>query len=151
MELERDMLVSPTGEVPVIEGELVTAIRTLADRGVGKKTIAREVGVAVNTVRRYLRQPIEAGVPNRALLDQPTFGVGHGSWFQPTGPHPPALLGLHEAASFKHPDVLHQAGQRHGKWSGELPDRRLPLAQSRQDRSPGRVRKSAEHMVKMRW
>jgi transposase len=45
----------------VIEGELVTAIRTLAGRGVGKKTIAREVGVAVNTVRRYLRQPIEAG------------------------------------------------------------------------------------------
>lgn len=65
MELERDVLVSPTGEVPVIEGELVTAIRTLAERGVGKKTIAREVGVAVNTVRRYLRQPIEAGVQVR--------------------------------------------------------------------------------------
>ncbi len=61
MELERDMLVSPAGEVPVIEGELVTAIRTMAGRGVGKKTIAREVGVAVNTVRRYLRQPIVAG------------------------------------------------------------------------------------------
>jgi predicted transcriptional regulator len=65
MELERDMLVSPIGEVPVIEGELVTAIRTLAGRGVGKKTIAREVGVAVNTVRRYLRQPIEAGAQIR--------------------------------------------------------------------------------------
>jgi transposase len=61
MELERDMLVSPAGEVPVIEGELVTAIRTLADRGVGKKAIAREVGVAVNTVRRYLRDPIMPG------------------------------------------------------------------------------------------
>jgi transposase len=61
MELERDVLVSPTGEVPVIEGEVVTAIRTLADRGVGKKTIAREVGVALNTVRRYLRQTIEPG------------------------------------------------------------------------------------------
>jgi transposase len=61
MELERDMLVSPEGEVPVIEGELVTTIRTLAGRGVGKKTIAREVGVAVNTVRRYLRQPIPPG------------------------------------------------------------------------------------------
>jgi transposase len=61
MELERDVLVSPTGEVPVIEGEVVTAIRTLAGRGVGKKTIAREVGVALNTVRRYLRQPIEPG------------------------------------------------------------------------------------------
>jgi transposase len=61
MELERDMLVSPAGEVPVLEGELVTTIRTLADRGVGKKTIAREVGVAVNTVRRYLRQPITPG------------------------------------------------------------------------------------------
>jgi transposase len=61
MELERDMLVSPAGEVPVLEGELVTAIRTLAGRGVGKKAIAREVGVAVNTVRRYLRAPITPG------------------------------------------------------------------------------------------
>ena len=61
MEFERDVLVSPTTEVPVIEGEMVTAIRTLAGRGVGKKAIAREVGVAVNTVRRYLRQPITAG------------------------------------------------------------------------------------------
>ena len=61
MECERDVLVSPTTEVPVIEGEVVTAIRTLAGRGVGKKAIAREVGVAVNTVRRYLRQPITAG------------------------------------------------------------------------------------------
>ena len=58
MEFERDVLVSPPTEVPVIEGEMVTAIRTLASRGVGKKAIAREVGVAVNTVRRYLRQPI---------------------------------------------------------------------------------------------
>jgi len=61
MELERDVLVSPTTEVPVIEGEAVTAIRTLASRGMGKKAIAREVGVALNTVRRYLRQPISAG------------------------------------------------------------------------------------------
>jgi hypothetical protein len=29
MELERDAVVSPEGEVPVIEGEVVTAIRTL--------------------------------------------------------------------------------------------------------------------------
>lgn len=65
MELERDVLVSPTSEVPVIEGEMVTAIRTLAGRGVGKKAIAREVGVALNTVRRYLRQRIAAGVQQR--------------------------------------------------------------------------------------
>jgi transposase len=65
MELEGDVLVSPTTEVPVIEGDVVTAIRTLAERGVGKKTIAREVGVAVNTVRRYLRQPIAAGIQMR--------------------------------------------------------------------------------------
>ena len=61
MEFERDVLVSPTTEVPVIEGQVVTAIRTLAGRGVGKKAIAREVGVAINTVRRYLRQPITPG------------------------------------------------------------------------------------------
>jgi transposase len=61
MACERDVLVSPTTEVPVIEGQLVTAIRTLASRGVGKKAIAREVGVAVNTVRRYLRYAITPG------------------------------------------------------------------------------------------
>ena len=52
MEFERDVLVSPTTEVPVIEGQVVTAIRTLAGRGVGKKAIAREVGVAVPFRRR---------------------------------------------------------------------------------------------------
>src|ERR1700730_14098293 len=61
MECDRDVLVSPTTEVPVLEGQVVTAIRTLAERGIGKKAIAREVGVAVNTVRRYLRQPITPG------------------------------------------------------------------------------------------
>jgi transposase len=65
MELERDVLVSPTGEVPVIEGELVATIRELAGRGVGSKTIARTVGVARNTVRRYLRQPVAPGAQVR--------------------------------------------------------------------------------------
>jgi transposase len=61
MEVERQKLVSPAGEVPVIDGEVVTAIRTLADRGVGKKTIAREVGVSINTVRRYVRHALAPG------------------------------------------------------------------------------------------
>ena len=65
MELERGVLVSPTGEVPVIEGELVTTIRELAGRGAGSKTIARTVGVARNTVRRYLWQPIAPGAQVR--------------------------------------------------------------------------------------
>jgi hypothetical protein len=61
MELERDVLVSPAAEVPVVDGEVVTAIRTLCGRGVGKKSIARELGVSISTVRRYLRRSIEAG------------------------------------------------------------------------------------------
>ena len=65
MELERDGLVSPIQEVPVVEGELVAAIRELASRGVGSKTIARTVGVARNTVRRYLRVPVAPGVQVR--------------------------------------------------------------------------------------
>lgn len=65
MELERDGLASQIQEVPVIEGELVATIRELAGRGVGSKTIARTVGVARNTVRRYLRQPIAPGVQRR--------------------------------------------------------------------------------------
>ena len=66
MEVGTDLLVSPAGEVPVIDGDVVGAIRTLATRGIGKRTIAREVGVSINTVRRYLRQPITAGYQVRS-------------------------------------------------------------------------------------
>ena len=65
MELQEDVLISPTEEVSVLEGELVATIRELASRGVGSKTIARTVGVARNTVRRYLRRTIPAGVQTR--------------------------------------------------------------------------------------
>ena len=61
MELERGNLVSPTPEVPVVEGEIVTAIRELAGRGWGSKAIARELGIARNTVRRYRRHAVVAG------------------------------------------------------------------------------------------
>jgi hypothetical protein len=67
MEFERGNLVSPTAEVPVVEGEIVTAIRELAGRGWGSKAIARELGVARNTVRRYRRAPaVVAGHQTRA-------------------------------------------------------------------------------------
>jgi transposase len=65
MEFERDVLVSPTREVPVLEGDVVARIRELRSRGVGSKMIARTVGVARNTVRRYLREPIPSGVQMR--------------------------------------------------------------------------------------
>jgi transposase len=65
MELERGNLVSPPPEVPVVEGEIVTAIRELARRGWGSKAIARELGIARNTVRRYRRHPIVAGQQGR--------------------------------------------------------------------------------------
>jgi transposase len=66
MELERGNLVSPTPEAPVIEGEMVTAIRELTNRGWGAKTIARELGIAKNTVRRYRRHPVVAGQQMRS-------------------------------------------------------------------------------------
>ena len=37
MEFEREVLVSPASEVPVIDGEVVTAVRTLFGRGVGRR------------------------------------------------------------------------------------------------------------------
>ncbi len=56
MELPAGVLVSPAAEVPVIDGDIVSAIRDLARRGVGSKTIARQLGIARNTVRRYRRR-----------------------------------------------------------------------------------------------
>jgi transposase len=53
------------GVPAVIEGEVVTTIRELANRGWGRKRIAREVGVSINTVRRYVRHPLIAGVQVR--------------------------------------------------------------------------------------
>ena len=46
----------------MIEGDIVTAIRELTNRGWGVKTISRELGIAKNTVRRYRRHPIVAGL-----------------------------------------------------------------------------------------
>lgn len=47
--------VAPLPEVPMIEPEVVRQVRILAERGWGAKRIARVLGVARNTVRRYLR------------------------------------------------------------------------------------------------
>ena len=66
MEAEGGVLVSPAEGVPaVIEGEIVTTIRDLANRGVGKRRIAQQVGISVNTVRRYLRGAVQPGVQRR--------------------------------------------------------------------------------------
>jgi predicted transcriptional regulator len=42
-------------EVPMVEAEAVREMRELAGQGWGAKRIARELGLALNTVRRYLR------------------------------------------------------------------------------------------------
>jgi transposase len=49
-----------TAEEAMVEQELVRQMRVLAEAGWGAKRIAREVGVARNTVRRYLRSRGEA-------------------------------------------------------------------------------------------
>lgn len=66
MEQEQGFLVSPIAGVPVVEGEMVTAIRELTNRGWGAKAIAAELAIARNTVRRYQRGA-EAGVQVRPL------------------------------------------------------------------------------------
>lgn len=52
-------------EVPVIEAKAVQELRDLHARGWGAKRIAGELGLARNTVRRYLREGHEAEVQTR--------------------------------------------------------------------------------------
>ena len=52
---EKVVVPRSTEEVPMVEQEVVRRMRVLAEVGWGAKRIAREVGVARNTVRRYLR------------------------------------------------------------------------------------------------
>src|SRR4029450_4311770 len=79
MEQAQGNLVSPSAEVPVVEGELVTAIRRLAGCGWGTKAIARELAVARNTVRRYVRSAVPVGVqarPTARRLSEAGVGAG---------------------------------------------------------------------------
>ncbi len=61
-----------TLEVPMVEAEAVRQMRDLASKGWGAKRIARELGLARNTVRRYLRGGEAAEVqrhPSQQRLD----------------------------------------------------------------------------------
>jgi hypothetical protein len=68
MELEREVLGSPTTEVPVVEGEVVLAIRALADCGVGSK-VQRRAEQLHHSTRKFRVV--------RGLTDEETNGVRH--------------------------------------------------------------------------
>ena len=65
MGVEAGNVAPRNAEVSMVEAEIVRQIRTLAEAGWGAKRIAREVGVARNTVRRYLRWRGPAGLQER--------------------------------------------------------------------------------------
>lgn len=51
-----EMVAPPSSEVSMVEAEAVRQMRQLTRRGWGVKRVARELGLARNTVRRYLRE-----------------------------------------------------------------------------------------------
>ena len=55
MGIEVRAVAPPSAEVPMVEAEGVRRMRELAGRGWGARSIARELGLARNTVRRYVR------------------------------------------------------------------------------------------------
>ena len=65
METDGRGLISPTRDVSVVEGELVASIRELAVAVWKLKAIARTVGLARNTVWRYLQPSVVPGVQTR--------------------------------------------------------------------------------------
>jgi hypothetical protein len=93
MEQERGNLVSPAAEVPVVEGDMVTAIRELSDGGWGSKAIARELGIARNTVRRYRRAPARDHFFGAALA----WRDCHSDWYRRS----PGVLSLAQEQSHR--------------------------------------------------
>ncbi len=71
---KRENVALRTMEVPMIEPDSVRQLRQLASQGWGSKRIASELGIARNTVRRYLRgsaEMLRQERPNaRALTDE---------------------------------------------------------------------------------
>jgi transposase len=65
METREEAMPRSEAEVVMVEPELVRQLRSLAGQGWGAKRIARELGVARNTVRRYLRGGCEAETESR--------------------------------------------------------------------------------------
>jgi len=63
VEREAGVVAPPqVAEVPMIEAEVVQQMRVLAGLGWGAKRIATELGVARNTVKRYIRDKAIPGV-----------------------------------------------------------------------------------------
>lgn len=72
MEREVEVVAPPSLEVPMVEPEVVQHVRQLSKLGWGSKRISRTLGIARNTVRRFLRGGAEAEVqvrPNARRLD----------------------------------------------------------------------------------
>lgn len=71
MEHEVRVVAPPMAEVPMVEAEVVEKMKLLAGLGWGAKRIARELGIARNTVRRYVRDGASVGkqlhLPRRCL------------------------------------------------------------------------------------
>jgi transposase len=68
----REQKMAPHREVLMIEPEVVRQLRALQRQGWGAKRIARELELARNTVRRYMRGGVDAEVqvrPHRRRLD----------------------------------------------------------------------------------
>src|SRR6267143_2337072 len=105
MATETPRVAPPRAEVPMVDAEVVRQIRELHRGGWGAKRIARELEVARNTVRRYLRLRTVEALPElrrRAGLHQPggrpcrggrsssrpahRVGAGHGDLVDPQDP-----------------------------------------------------------------
>lgn len=83
---EKAFVAPPSAEVPMVEQELVRQMRVLAEAGWGAKRIARELGIARNTVRRYLRGGRGAEVQVRPMarrLDEAASALAVELWDGP--------------------------------------------------------------------
>src|SRR5215510_852533 len=88
---------------------------------------------------KILVQTVEALLPVATITPHPIGDLLEGTRRDPAGPPLSVAPALDQSSLLQHLEVLRNGWKAHLEWLGQLPNRRLPLGQTLEDRAPSRI------------